>query len=185
MAVAACVFTACGYRRALHASYIPEVTDSTHYEGVRPEYQQLAALMEKDTGLPTSTGNTIAFIPDGAQKLELMLYDMDRAKESLYLDYYRICVDSAGTIVLGKLKDMAAAGMDIRVIADKAAVIPKYRRQLNTINDVGGLYKSFYKPIRLTFWFPRRECTVSTGKSSWWTARPHIWADAISRTNTT
>lgn len=147
MAVAACVFTACGYRRALHASYIPEVTDSTHYEGVRPEYQQLAALMEKDTGLPTSTGNTIAFIPDGAQKLELMLYDMDRAKESLYLDYYRICVDSAGTIVLGKLKDMAAAGMDIRVIADKAAVIPKYRRQLNTINDVGGLYKSFYKPI--------------------------------------
>ena len=44
---AAGFFTGCGYRGALHASYIPEVTDSTLYPGVKPEYQQLAALMEK------------------------------------------------------------------------------------------------------------------------------------------
>ncbi|MBR5403214.1 MAG: hypothetical protein IK113_03200, partial [Bacteroidales bacterium] len=59
------LLTGCGYRAALHASYIPEVTDSTMYPGVKPEYQQLAALMEKDTGIPPSTGNTIGFIPDG------------------------------------------------------------------------------------------------------------------------
>ena len=58
------MLTGCGYRAALHASYIPEVTDSTLYPGVKPEYQQLAALMEKDTGIPPSTGYTIGFIPD-------------------------------------------------------------------------------------------------------------------------
>lgn len=147
LVAAACIVTACGYRGALHASYIPEVTDSTHYEGVRPEYQQLAALMEKDTGLPTSTGNTLAYIPNGAQKLELMLYDMNRAQESLYLEYYRICVDSAGVIVLNLLKDKASAGLDVRAYADKAAVIPEYRKKFNTLNDVGGLYRSFYKPV--------------------------------------
>ena len=37
------LLTGCGYRAALHASYIPEVTDSTLYPGVKPENQQLAA----------------------------------------------------------------------------------------------------------------------------------------------
>ena len=41
------MLTGCGYRAALHASYIPEVTDSTLYPGVKPEYQQLAALLER------------------------------------------------------------------------------------------------------------------------------------------
>lgn len=138
--------TACGYRGALHASYIPEVTDSTSYPGVRPEYKQLAALMEKDTGIPTSTGNTLAFIPDGAQKLELMLRDLNAAKESLYLDYYRICVDSAGTVVYNILKEKAQSGLDVRILVDGPAVIPSYHRELKKLRNAGAQYYSFYKP---------------------------------------
>ena len=39
----------CGYHAPLHQSYIPVVTDSTLYGGVRADFQQLDALMEKDT----------------------------------------------------------------------------------------------------------------------------------------
>ena len=141
--------TSCGYRAALHASYIPEVTDSTHYAGVRPEYQQLAALMEKDTGMAPTQGNTLQLVPDGRQKLQLMLQDMRLASSSLYLEYYRICVDSAGTVVLDLLKEKALSGLDVRAVTDYAAVIPSYRRKLNELNAVGGLYKTFYKPV----WF--------------------------------
>ena len=55
----------CGYRAPLHPSYIPEVTDSILYGGVRPGYQQLAALMEKDTRLKPREGNTVTLIADG------------------------------------------------------------------------------------------------------------------------
>jgi len=52
----------CGYRAPLHKSYIPVVTDSTLYGGIRAEYQQLAALMEKDTGMKPAEGNTVSLV---------------------------------------------------------------------------------------------------------------------------
>lgn len=139
--------TACGYRAALHASYIPEVTDSTLYEGVKPEYQQLAALMEKDTGIPPSTGNTVGFIPDGDHKLQLMLDDLQAASKAVYMDYYRICADSAGTIVLDLIKNKALSGLDIRVMVDRAAEIPKNLRALKKLPESGVLFNGFYKPV--------------------------------------
>ena len=146
---AAVILTGCGYRAALHASYIPEVTDSTLYPGVRPEYQQLAALMEKDTGIPPSTGNTIGFIPDGDHKLQLMLADLKAADNAIYLDYYRICADSAGTIVLDILKDKAISGLDVRVMADIPAETPKNLRALKKLPEAGVLFNGFYKPLWL------------------------------------
>ena len=143
------MLTGCGYRAALHASYIPEVTDSTLYPGVKPEYQQLAALMEKDTGIPPSTGNTIGFIPDGDHKLQLMLQDLKAASKAIYMDYYRICADSAGTIVLDILKDKALHGLDVRVMVDKAAETPKNYKALKSLPEAGVLFNSFYKPV----WF--------------------------------
>ena len=146
---AAGFFTGCGYRGALHASYIPEVTDSTLYPGVKPEYQQLAALMEKDTGIPPSTGNTVGFIPDGDHKLQLMLQDLKAASKAIYMDYYRICADSAGTIVLDILRDKALQGLDVRVMVDKAAETPKNYKALKSLPEAGVLFNSFYKPV----WF--------------------------------
>ena len=55
----------CGYRAPMHASYVPEVTDSSRYAGVRPEYQELAALMEKDVDMRPTQGNTVTLIADG------------------------------------------------------------------------------------------------------------------------
>jgi cardiolipin synthase len=147
LTTAACVISACGYRAALHQSYIPEVTDSTMYPGVRPEYQQLAALMEKDTGIPPSTGNTVGFIPDGDHKLQLMLQDLKAANQAIYMDYYRICADSAGVIVLDILKEKAMAGLDVRVMVDKAAETAYNLKALKKLPESGVLFNSFYKPV--------------------------------------
>ena len=147
LTTAACVISACGYRAALHQSYIPEVTDSTQYPGVRPEYQQLAALMEKDTGIPPSTGNTVGFIPDGDHKLQLMLQDLKAANQAIYLDYYRICADSVGVIVLDILKEKAQAGLDVRVMVDKAAETAYNLKALKKLPESGVLFNSFYKPV--------------------------------------
>lgn len=141
------LLTGCGYRAPLHLSYIPEVTDSTLYEGVKPQYQQLAALMEKDTGIPPTTGNTVGFIPDGDVRYELMMKDLNAANSAIYLEYFRICSDSFGVHVLDLLKDKALAGMDVRIIVDKAAETSKNLKALKKLPEAGVMFNSFYKPV--------------------------------------
>lgn len=133
----------CGYRAPLHSSYIPEVADTTLYAGVRPDYQQLAALMEKDTGLEPTTGNTVALLPDMPDKWAAMNQDISSAGESVYIDHYRFLADSTGSVVAHELKDKAGQGLDVRVILDKPA---------NPRADRDSLERLFAGDVRLG-WF--------------------------------
>lgn len=137
-------FTACGYRAALHQSYIPEVT--TPYNGVRPEYQQLAALLHKDTGMEPTTGNALTLITDGARKLELTLKEIQLAKESIYIEYYRFCTDSAGTIIKDLLRQKAREGLDVRVMIDRSADKIQDLKELRGMKADGVKFYEFYKP---------------------------------------
>ena len=73
LSLAAMALTACGYRAPLYKSYIPEVVDTTAYPGVAPAYQELAALMEKDTGFVPQEGNTVTLFPEGREKWEHLM----------------------------------------------------------------------------------------------------------------
>ena len=72
----------CGYRAPMHASYVPEVCDSSRYSGVRPEYQELAALMEKDVDMRPTQGNTVTLIADGAENWELLKDEFRKAEKA-------------------------------------------------------------------------------------------------------
>ena len=87
------LLTGCGYRAPLYQSYIPEVKDTTEYPGVRLAYKELAALMEKDTGLEPTQGNTITLLPDGRQKWNILKEDLEYAEKAIYIDHYRFCTD--------------------------------------------------------------------------------------------
>ena len=95
----------CGYRAPLYQSYIPVVKDTTEYPGVRPAYQALAALMEKDTGMEPTEGNTVTLLPDGQKKWDILKEDLEYADKSIYIDHYRFCTDSAGSIVENILRE--------------------------------------------------------------------------------
>ena len=123
----------CGYRAPLHSSYIPEVADSTRYAGVRADYQQLAALMEKDTGMEPTEGNTVALLPDISIKWTAMQEDMEKASESVYVDHYRFYADSAGTVAASELRDKARQGLDVRLILDRLANPKEERDSLERI----------------------------------------------------
>lgn len=133
----------CGYRAPLHASYIPEVADTTRYACVGADYQQLAALMEKDTGLEPTTGNTVSLLPDMPDKWAVMMGDIGRAEESVYMVHYRFLADSTGSVLAHALKDKAGQGLDVRVILDKPA---------NSRADRDSLEKIFADDVKLA-WF--------------------------------
>ena len=120
----------CGYRAPLHKSYIPVVTDTTLYSGVRAEYQQLAALLEKDTGMKPVEGNTVTMVFEGQENLDHMIEDLRAADTSVYMEPYRFSLDSVGNIIAGILQEKSAAGVDVRLILDKAANKKEDIRQL-------------------------------------------------------
>ncbi len=146
----------CGYRAPLHQSYIPVVTDSTLYSGVRADYQQLAALMEKDTGMKPIEGNTVSLVFEGQENLDRMLDDVRAAERSVYIEPYRFCLDSVGTVLAGILREKAASGVDVRIILDKAANTAEDIRKLKTLREDGAMVKTFHRPVFfLDHWIPK------------------------------
>lgn len=146
----------CGYRAPLHKSYIPVVTDSTLYGGVRADFQQLAALMEKDTGMKPIEGNTVSLVFEGQVNLDRMLDDVRAAGRSVYIEPYRFCLDSVGTVLAGILREKAASGVDVRIILDKSANTAEDIRKLKTLRDDGAMVKTFHRPVFfLDHWIPK------------------------------
>ena len=148
--------TGCGYRAPMHPSYLPVVTDSTLYAGIRPGYQQLAALMEKDTGMKPVEGNTVSLVFEGQENLDRMLDDVRAAEVSIYIEPYRFCLDSVGTILAGILREKAAAGLDVRLILDKSANSDEDIRKLKKLRDDGAMVNTFHRPaFFLDRWIPK------------------------------
>ena len=121
----------CGYRGPLHKTVITE--DPAQFTSVREDYRELAALVTTDTGMPPTDSNTVSILPDQHQKWEVMKRDLEGARESVYIEQYRFCQDSCGTIVAGILKERSADGADVRVIVDKASTYPKDRKPLREL----------------------------------------------------
>lgn len=143
------LLTGCGYRAPLYQSYIPEVKDTSAYPGVRPDYKELAALMEKDTGFAPREGNTVTLFPEGPQKWEMLKEDLEYADKSIYIDHYRFCADSTGSIVENILKEKARNGVDVRAILDKPANTKEDRAELATMRLDGVELDFFRFPVML------------------------------------
>ena len=149
LSLAALALSGCGYRAPLYKSYIPEVVDTTDYPGVAPAYQELAALMEKDTGFVPQEGNTVTLFPEGWKKWEQLMEDLDYASESIYIDHYRFRADSLGSMVVRTLEEKAREGVDVRVILDKGANTRKDREKLVMMGSSGVKLQYFHKPRML------------------------------------
>lgn len=129
--------TACGYRAPMHKSV------------AGGDYTQLAALMEKDTGMPPTEGNTVTLFPDGMEKWKALKADLEGAQKAIYIDHYRFCTDSLGSIVEGILRDKARQGVDVRIILDKGANKKDHLKELSTLRDDGVLLDLFRFPVYL------------------------------------
>lgn len=139
--------TGCGYRAPLHKSYIPVVTDTTLYSGVRADYQELAALVEKDTGMKPVEGNTVTLVSEGQENLDRLLEDVKAAEVSAYIEPYRFCLDSVGTVLADLLQEKAAAGADVRIILDKSANTKDDIRKLKQLRKDGAQVTEFHRPV--------------------------------------
>ena len=149
----------CGYRAPLHKSYIPEVTDTSRYSGIRPDYYELAALMEKDTDLALTRGNTVTMIADGPENLDMLAEEIGQAKTSVYIEPYRFRLDTVGAFVADILRQKALEGVDVRLILDKSANKKEDRHELLKLQDFGAQVDIFHRP---SFWLDRGLPSLAT-----------------------
>ncbi len=147
----------CGYRAPLLKSYIPEVTDSSRFAGIRGEYMELAALLSKDTGMDPTDGNTLGLLPDRLQKREMLLDDLDNASESVHLDHYRFVPDTIGTEVMDILKAKASTGKEVTVILDRGAHKREWMTEHEPMPKAGVELYYFYFPVMVLdyVWLPK------------------------------
>ena len=154
--------TGCGYRAPMHKSYVPVVTDTTLYSGVRGDYQQLAALMEKDTEMKPVEGNTVTMVTGGTENLGQLLEDVKAAEVSAYIEPYRFSLDSVGTVLADILTEKAKAGVDVRIILDKSANKKEDIRKLKGMRKFGAQVSVFHRPL---FLLDRRLPSLATHRN--------------------
>ena len=162
----------CGYRAPLLQSYIPQVTDTALYAGVRADYQELAALMDKDTGMAPTEGNTVTLIANGRENWAMLKEELKEARLSAYIEPYRFRLDSCGSVLAGILKERARDGVDVRLILDKSANTEEDRKELKKMRDDGAQVNLFRRPaFFLDYHFPslathrdHRKLTLLDGK---------------------
>jgi cardiolipin synthase len=140
------LLSGCGYRAPMHASYIPEVKDTALYAGIRPEYLELAALMEKDVDMRPTSGNTVTLIADGPENWELLKDEFSKAKRAIYVEPYRFKLDTCGTVLAEILRKKALEGVDVRLLLDKSANTQEDRTTLKGLRDVGARVYIFHRP---------------------------------------
>lgn len=156
-AVILLLLSGCGYRAPLLKSYIPDITDSSRFAGIRGDYMELAALLSKDTGLDPTGGNTLGLLPDRLRKRELLLDDLDKASESVLLDYYRFVSDTVGTEIMDILSRKASTGKEVAVILDRGAHSRKWMTGHRPMPEAGVELYYFYFPITPLdyLWLPK------------------------------
>ena len=120
--------------------------DPAAYTGIRPQYRELAALLASDTGLPPTDSNSLSILPDAREKFSLLVDDLRGARESIYIEHYRFCLDSIGTVVADILKEKAQDGADVRTIVDRGANVLKDRKAHIASRKYGIKANLYYKP---------------------------------------
>ncbi|MBO4841982.1 MAG: hypothetical protein J5478_01225 [Bacteroidales bacterium] len=119
------------------------------FVSVRGEYRELAALLASDTQMPPTDSNTLSVLPDANVKFALLLDDLRGAEESVYIEHYRVRLDSIGTVVTDILRDKAHADKDVRLIVDKGASVKEDREGLMTLRLDGVQSYLYHRPLWL------------------------------------
>lgn len=91
---------------------------------VSDKYHPLVSLFESASDLKPSVHNDIEIITEGKRKYDLLIEDIQNAKESIHMEYFHFGIDKGSRAVRKILTDKAKQGVKVRFIYDNIANIP-------------------------------------------------------------
>lgn len=97
----------------------------------------LGALVEKATGAPVSTLQSVTLLSSGSEAFDALLEAIAAAREHVHLEYYIIEPDAAGDRLAAALIDKARSGVQVRLLIDAIGSANLGRRWLRPLREAG------------------------------------------------
>lgn len=121
------------------------------YDAVREAFRPMASLHGHTTLLPPVAGNSYTTITSGQQKFQLLMADIQAAKESIHLEYYHFGTDSGSKLVMEALKQKAREGVKVRFINENIGNFPYPHKYYGQLEEAGGEVTRFSRLNPYTF----------------------------------
>ncbi|MBR1871624.1 MAG: cardiolipin synthase [Bacteroidales bacterium] len=113
---------------------------------LREEYRPLARFLARE-GFPTvCRGNDFEIITSGKRKYELLMRDLENAREFIHVEYFHFGNDEGGKAVREMLMKKAREGVKVRFVNENIANLPITPGYYNKMREAGVEVEKFTNP---------------------------------------
>lgn len=141
------------FKEEIPAQMGAKLFQSGNEDKLEPDFRPLAKLLSAcGEGNRVFEGNTIERITSGARKKELLMADIEAARKSIHLEYFRFGNDDSGTQVRDLLARKAAEGVEVRFLLNSLVARKIPRSFWEPLKDAGAQvisYTSISQGLRL------------------------------------
>lgn len=113
---------------------------------VKEEFRPLARLLGIYAYPTVSEGNSFEIITNGNRKFELLMHDLEEAKEYIHLEYFHFGNDSTSKTIKNLLMKKATEGVKVRFIYENIANLPIISRYYTNMKKAGVEVLAFTNP---------------------------------------
>lgn len=126
-----------------------------HFDKIDPAYHGLATLLEGNNHSRVLYGSQVEIITDGNRKLELLIEDMEAARDHIHFEYFLFRRDETSRRIREVLMRKAAEGVEVRFQYDNIAnidILPSYYNKMSKSGvQVNPFFKLSLPSIRRSF----------------------------------
>ncbi|HWS49671.1 MAG TPA: cardiolipin synthase [Microbacterium sp.] len=123
--------------------YIADTSENLHFGTLRPDapewFDALVQMNQKMGAMPLSGDNGAHLIADYQESLDAMAYAIRGARTYVHVEFYILQSDAATDNFFRALEEVAAKGVEVRVLLDHWANRwkPRYRKTVARLNAMG------------------------------------------------
>ena len=104
---------------------------------VERKYRPFTEIVGSLYNMKVRGNNRVEIITDGARKYELLLHDLDNAKESIHMEYFHFGIDEGSQAVRNMLVKKAQEGVKVKFINENIANFPIGHRYYLSMKKAG------------------------------------------------
>lgn len=121
-------------------------------DGVPAYLQPVAELLSRnDVRMMPLGGNDLEVITDGERQWELMLHDINNARQSIYMEYYRWANDDAGRQIHDAVLRKIREGLDVKILLEDLCN-PFYPKSYYEELKAAGAQVAFFTDFERQLW---------------------------------
>ncbi len=110
-------------------------------------YKEMIYMHLKTNNAVLTQDNDITILDDGADKFEMLLKDIDAAKDHIHIQYYIFRLDDLGTRIVNALIKKAKQGVKVRLLYDEMGSRNVKKRHFKNLLSAGGEVEVFFPSI--------------------------------------